>query len=299
MPGHDYHGAARLLSREDQLDIFLVKRSSVKSGESSRWSGHSISHKVSILLWTQCTFMASFFPSGNTRSDTVHNSFLFTITCLTEPNQSWFSTPLHRPLPSFHVKTCLQNLLQQAWGVQRHYFRVGSHLNLQTVENETFQSSPAQSSVVHIPWYTRVYEVKPTFGMTRGDFSEVYWHSGVQVLFVTVFQTAVDPLCKNSLTTGSLLGYLDSILSNHTVGCRNIIFSFLSQIRRENFYFPSKNSIFFVVIFCETAVVSMPRLANFSPCNPLIVCLSPTLYAHSLLKNEFFSNVYGQLFREE
>ena len=48
----------------------------------------------------------------------------------------------------------------------------------------------------------------------------------------------------------------------------------------------------FVVLFCETAVDSMPCLANFSPCNPIIFCLIPTLYAHSLLKNEFFFRMF-------
>ena len=32
----------------------------------------------------------------------------------------------------------------------------------------------------------------------------------------------------------------------------------------------------------------MPCLASFSPFNPLIFCLIPTLYAHSLFKNESF-----------
>ena len=49
----------------------------------------------------------------------------------------------------------------------------------------------------------------------------------------------------------------------------------------------------FVVLFCVTAVVSMPRLANFSPCDPLIFCFSLTLYTHSLLKKEFFLMFMG------
>ena len=32
--------------------------------------------------------------------------------------------------------------------------------------------------------------------MTSYDFSEVYWYSGLQALFVTVFHTSVDLLCK-------------------------------------------------------------------------------------------------------
>ena len=49
----------------------------------------------------------------------------------------------------------------------------------------------------------------------------------------------------------------------------------------------------FVVLFCVTAVVSMPRLANFSPCDPLIFCFSLTIYTLSLLKNEFFLMFMG------
>ena len=85
----------------------------------------------------------------------------------------------------------------------------------------------------------------------------------------------------------------------HIVGCCNINFSDLSQIRREKFCFCKQCLYFFVVLFCTTAVVSLQRLANFSPCHPLIFCFSPTRYAHSLLKNEFFLNIHGWILREE
>ena len=49
----------------------------------------------------------------------------------------------------------------------------------------------------------------------------------------------------------------------------------------------------FVVIFCETAVVSMPRLANFSPCNPLIFCLSPLSMLTACWKTIFFRMFMG------
>ena len=54
-----------------------------------------------------------------------------------------------------------------------------------------------------------------------------------------------------------------------------------------------------IFFFCVTAVDSLPRLDKFSPCNPLIFCFLPTLYAHSLLKNDFFSNVHGKFLRED
>ena len=79
----------------------------------------------------------------------------------------------------------------------------------------------------------------------------------------------------------------------------NINFSDLSQIRREKFCFASNVSTFLLYFFCTTAVVSLQCLANFSPCDPLIFCFSPTRYAYSLLKNEFFSNIHGWFLREE
>ena len=57
--------------------------------------------------------------------------------------------------------------------------------------------------------------------MTSEDFAEVYFYSGLQALFVTVFQTSVDLLCKKSYKSSSLLGYFDCFLSNHTVRCCN------------------------------------------------------------------------------
>ena len=69
--------------------------------------------------------------------------------------------------------------------------------------------------------------------MTSEDFSDVY--SGLQALCVTVFQTSVDVdlLCKKSYKSSSVLGSFDGFQLNHTVGCCNINFSGLSQIRRE------------------------------------------------------------------
>ena len=80
----------------------------------------------------------------------------------------------------------------------------------------------SQRSVVHA--YRSCFDVKSISSMTSEDFSEVYWYSGLQALSVTVFQTSVDLLCKKSYESSSLLGYFDcSVLSNHIVGCCNII----------------------------------------------------------------------------
>ena len=82
-----------------------------------------------------------------------------------------------------------------------------------------------QSSVVHIK--ASSVEVKSISGVSGEDFLEVWRYWGLQALFVTVFQTSVDLLFKNSHKNSSLLGpeYLDCILSNNTVGCCNINFS--------------------------------------------------------------------------
>ena len=118
--------------------------------------------------------------------------------------------------------------------VQRHYYRVGSHLKIQTVQNKTFQSVPQLSGT-----YRSSFDVKSIFSMTSEDFSEVYWYSGLQALFVTVCQTSIDLLCKKSYKSSFLLGYFDCFLPNHTVGCCNINYSCLSQIRRGKFCFAS------------------------------------------------------------
>ena len=99
---------------------------------------------------------------------------------------------------------------------------------------------------------------------------------------------------KKPYKSSSLFRYFNCFLSNHTVGCCNINFSclYMSQIRREKFALQAM-SLLFCCTFCVTAVVSMPRLDNFSPCDPVIFCFSLTLYTQSLLKNDFFSNVDG------
>ena len=127
--------------------------------------------------------------------------------------------------------------------VQRHHYRVGSHLKFQTVQNETFQSVPEVSGT-----YGSSFDVKPICSMTSEDFSDVYKYSGLQALFVTVFQTSVDLLCKKSYKSSSMLGYFECFQSNHTAGCCNIKFGCLSQIRREKFALPAM-SLYFCCTF--------------------------------------------------
>ena len=92
--------------------------------------------------------------------------------------------------------------------------------------------------------YRSSFDVKSISCMTsKGYISDVDRYSCPQALFVTVFQTSVDLLCKNSYESGSLLGYLDCFLPNHIVGCCNINCSCLSQTRREKCCHASNVSI--------------------------------------------------------
>ena len=125
------------------------------------------------------------------------------------------------------------------------------------------QSVPELSGI-----YRGSFDVKPISSMTSEDFSDVYKYRGLQALFVTVFQTSVDLLCKIKKSyKSSVLAYFDCFQLNHTVGCCNINFSGLSQIWREKSLLCKQCLYIFVVLFCVTAVVSLPRLANFSPCD--------------------------------
>ena len=166
-------------------------------------------------------------------------------------------------------------------------YRVGSHLNFQTGQNEIFRAS--QSSVVHIE------------AVLTSDQSPV-WPSKLFERFIDTvvckrclsqsFRHHVDLLCKKSYKSSFLLGYFDCFLSDHTVGCFNISFSCLSQIRRENFCFASNVFIFLLYFFRDCSCLDA-TFGQLFTLRPPIFWFSPTLYTQSLLKNEFFSNVHG------
>ena len=144
-----------------------------------------------------------------------------------------------------------------------HYYRVGSHLNFQTGQNETFQSVPSLSGTDRSS-----FDVKSISSTTSEDFSEVYWYSGLQALFVTVFQTSVDLLCKKSYKSSSLLRYFDCLLLNHTVRCCNINFSCLSQIRIEKFCFASNFCKFLLYFFAWLRLSRCHVWPTFHPATP-------------------------------
>ena len=113
-----------------------------------------------------------------------------------------------------------------------------------------------------------------------------------KTLFVTVFHTSVDLLCKKSYKSSSLHRYFNCFLSNHTVGCWNINFSCLSQIRMEKSCFLSNVSLF-LLYFLRDCSCFDATFGQLFTLRPQFFCFSLTLYTHSLLKNEFFSDVHG------
>ena len=117
-------------------------------------------------------------------------------------------------------------------------------LNFQTCQNEIFQSVPELSGT-----YRSCFDVKSFSSMSSEAFWEIYWYSGLQALFVTVFHIMSTSCAKKSYKGSSLLGYFDCFLSDHTVGCYNINFSCLSKIRREKFCFASNVVIFLLYFF--------------------------------------------------
>ena len=102
-----------------------------------------------------------------------------------------------------------------------------------------------------------------------------------------------DLLCKKIIQKQFLLWYFNCFLSNDTVGCCNINFSCQSQIRRENFASEAMSLYFWLYFFWATAVVSMPRLANFSSCDPLIFDLAPLFILRAYWKTNFFLMFMG------
>ena len=100
--------------------------------------------------------------------------------------------------------------------------------------------------------------------ITREDISNVYKCSGLQALFVAVFYTSVDLLCKNSYKSSSLLGYLDCFQSNHAVVCCNINFRSLCQIKREKLL--CKQCLYiFVVLFARLQLFRCHLWPTFHP----------------------------------
>ena len=139
----------------------------------------------------------------------------------------------------------------------------------------------SKRSVVHI----EAVLTSNRSSMTSEDFSDVYKYGGLQALFVTAIsrplQISVDLLCKKSYESSSLLGYFDFFQSNPTVGCCNINFSGLSQIRRGKICFASNVSVFLLYLLRECSCfvatfgqlfILQPPIFHLAPLIMIIAC---------------------------
>ena len=94
-------------------------------------------------------------------------------------------------------------------------------------------------------------------------------------------------LCKNSYKSNSLQGFFDCFLSNHTVGCRNINFSRLSQIRREKFCCASNVSIFLLYFLRDCSCLDATFGQLFTLRAPIFL-LAPLFMLIAWWKTIFF-----------
>ena len=77
---------------------------------------------------------------------------------------------------------------------------------------------------------------------------------------------------KKSYKSSSLLRYFNCFQSNHTVGCWNINFSCLSQIRKENNSLCKQCLYIFVVLFAWLQLFRCHVWPTFHPETPLFLC---------------------------
>ena len=125
--------------------------------------------------------------------------------------------------------------------------------------------------------------------MTSEAVSEVYWYSGLQVLFVTVFQTSCRPLVQKNHTKAVLCS--DISFMDHTVGCCNISFSCLSQIRREKICFAM--FLYFCCTFLRDCSCLDATFGQLSPCDPQFFVLAQLFILVACWKMNFFRMFIG------
>ena len=127
------------------------------------------------------------------------------------------------------------------------YTRINCRYGLAILISQSNNNHSKNTTVVHFSAFVDLAtEVSAILPLWRLKLS-VYFHLGeyfwkdfsspavVGKRCLSVLQTSVDFVCKNSCKNSFLLVYSDCFLSNHTVGCCNISFSCLSPIRREIF----------------------------------------------------------------
>ena len=141
--------------------------------------------------------------------------------------------------------------------------------------------------------YRSSFDVKSIFSMTSEDFSDVYKYNGLQALFVTVFQTSVDLLCKKSHNSSSLLGYFDCFQSNNTVGCFKVNFSGLASNKKGKISFASNVSIFLMHFFARLQFFRCNVWPTFHPATPYFFVLAQLFMLIACWKTNFFRMFMG------
>ena len=126
--------------------------------------------------------------------------------------------------------------------------------------------------------------------------------------FAAVFYTSVDLLCKNSYKSSSLLEYFDCFQSNHTVGCCNINFRSLCQIKREKMACKQCLYIFVVLFFARLQLFRCRVWPTFHPATHQFFVLAPLFMLIACWKSNFFRmfmgnfwerNREGEIFRQK
>ena len=113
------------------------------------------------------------------------------------------------------------------------------------------------------------------------------------MLFVTVFPTSVDLLCKKSYKSSSLLRFFNCFLSNHTVGCCTINFSCLSQIRREKIALQAMSLYFCCTFLRDCSFFRCHVWPTFHPATPWFFVLASPFIPIACWKTIFFLMFMG------
>ena len=148
----------------------------------------------------------------------------------------------------------------------------------------------SQSSVVHIEavltsnqspvWPAKLFERLIETVVCKHCLSQFFRHH-------------VDLLCKKSYKSSSLLGYFNCFLSDHTVGCCNITFSCLFQIRREKFCFASNVFIFLLYFFAWLHLSRCHIWSTFHPATPKFFVLAQLFILIACWKTNLFRLFMG------
>ena len=110
---------------------------------------------------------------------------------------------------------------------------------------------------------------------------------------MTVFHTSVDLLCKKTYKSSSLLRYFNGFLSNHTMGCCNINFSCLSQIRRKTFALQAMSLYIFLYFFAWLQLFRCHVWPTFHHATPWFFVLASLFILIACWKTNFFLMFMG------